>query len=302
LNFKNQKEWLNYCKSELKPDFIPGSPDNTYKEEWLGLGDWLGTFTVHGRDMHFLSFEEARLFVQKLNLKSVKEWTNYWVFNKRPNNIPYRPDGTYKNNGWIDWADWLGTNNIAHNKKVFISFLEAREIVHKLKLSTNKEFKLWNKANPLILIPANPDNIYKNKGWISWSDWLGSNKNRNYLSYEEARKFARSLKLNNQKEWNQYCKINQIPLNIPTSNPQWPYKNEWIGWPDWLGTDFVANKYREFLSFEEAREFARSLKLKNQIEWFEHSKSKQIPLNIPSNPQRKYKDKWIGWPDWLGTN
>jgi hypothetical protein len=56
------------------------------------------------------------------------------------------------------------------------------------------------------------------------------------------------------------------------------------------------------LSFEEAREFARSLKLKNQIEWFEHSKSKQIPLNIPSNPQRKYKDKWIGWPDWLGTN
>jgi superfamily II DNA or RNA helicase len=174
LNLKNQKEWSEYCKSELKPDFIPGSPYNTYKDEWQGLGDWLGTFTVHGKDMPFLGFEEARLYVHKLNLKSVKEWTNYWVINKRPENIPYRPDGTYKNKGWVSWSDWLGTNNIASNKKTFLPFIEARENVRKLKFKSGKDFKIWKKANPLILIPVNPDTIYKKKGWNGWPDWLGN--------------------------------------------------------------------------------------------------------------------------------
>ena len=32
LNLKGQKEWLDYCKSGNKPDDIPSSPWNVYKE------------------------------------------------------------------------------------------------------------------------------------------------------------------------------------------------------------------------------------------------------------------------------
>ncbi len=41
--------------------------------------------------------------------------------------------------------------------------------------------------------------------------------------------------------------------------------------------------------FEEAREFARSLGLRNSEEWGKFHKSNQRPADIPSNPRREYK-------------
>ena len=57
--------------------------------------------------------------------------------------------------------------------------------------------------------------------------------------FEEAREFARSLKLRSQTEWKQYCKSGKdgIPrLNDIPANPGIIYKNNgWKGYPDWLG-------------------------------------------------------------------
>ena len=47
----------------------------------------------------------------------------------------------------------------------------------------------------------------------------------------------------------------------------------------------------QFRSFESAREFVRSLNLKNQKEWLEYCKSGNKPDDIPSNPWKTYK-KW----------
>ena len=57
--------------------------------------------------------------------------------------------------------------------------------------------------------------------------------------------------------------------------------------------------------FEEAREFARSLKLKSWVEWQQYLKSGKDgipkPNDIPSIPHLTYKNKgWNGYPDWLG--
>jgi hypothetical protein len=44
------------------------------------------------------------------------------------------------------------------------------------------------------------------------------------------------------------------------------------------------------------------LGLKNQKDWFEYCRSGKKPKNIPSNPQRTYKNRgWTSWSDWLGT-
>ncbi len=57
-----------------------------------------------------------------------------------------------------------------------------------------------------------------------------------------------------------------------------------------------------FLPFVQARVHVRSLKLKSISEWRKYCKSGRKPTNIPSNPDKKYKDQgWISFGDWLGT-
>ena len=59
---------------------------------------------------------------------------------------------------------------------------------------------------------------------------------------------------------------------------------------------------KKFRDFKSAREFARSLGLKNQKEWNEFRISKQMPDDIPSNPNSTYKNEgWKGYGDFLGN-
>jgi hypothetical protein len=54
--------------------------------------------------------------------------------------------------------------------------------------------------------------------------------------------------------------------------------------------------------FENAKKFARSLGLKDTIDWYEYAKSGKRPSDIPSNAHQVYKGRgWIDWPNFLGT-
>ena len=53
-------------------------------------------------------------------------------------------------------------------------FHEARDYARCLKLKSIEEWKLFaNSGKRSLNIPKYPDTKYKDKGWISWSDWLG---------------------------------------------------------------------------------------------------------------------------------
>ncbi len=120
---------------------------------------------------------------------------------------------------------------------------------------------------------------------------------KSFLSFKEARELSRGLGIKNKKEWFKYSKSKKRPNNIP-ANPRNIY-GEWKGWGDFLGTGNTHKK--DFLSFEEVREFVRNLGIKNQREWYEYWKSNEKPDNIPYNPSRVYKGKgWINWYDFLG--
>ena len=56
-----------------------------------------------------------------------------------------------------------------------------------------------------------------------------------------------------------------------------------------------------FRSFNKARKFVHSLKLKNVPDWEEYRKSDKKPFDIPATPNRTYKKEWISYGDWLGT-
>jgi Post-segregation antitoxin CcdA/Phage-integrase repeat unit len=125
--------------------------------------------------------------------------------------------------------------------------------------------------------------------------------NKEYQPFELAREFTQKLGLKSAGEWNTYCKSRKKPQDIPF-NPNKVYRQRWISWGDWLGTGRIANANKTFKSFEDAREFVRSLGLKSQKEWVEYYKSKKKPSDIPSHAHIVYKDSWRGFGDWLGTD
>jgi hypothetical protein len=119
-----------------------------------------------------------------------------------------------------------------------------------------------------------------------------------WKSFTEARALARGLKLKTQKGWEVWSKSGQRPSDIPSS-PDRVYRNDgWVSWADWLGNGKERVAWR---SFTEARALARGLELKGERGWRVWSKSGQRPSDIPSSPDRVYRDDgWISWRDWLG--
>ena len=93
---KGQKEWQAYCKSGEKPNDVPSSPKNSYKKDFKGCGDFLGSGTIANQDKVFRPYKEAREFVQALNLKNYGEWEKYCKSGDKPDDIPSAPWNTYK--------------------------------------------------------------------------------------------------------------------------------------------------------------------------------------------------------------
>jgi hypothetical protein len=190
--------------------------------------------------------------------------------------------------------------------KQFRNFESAREFVRSLKLKSKKEWLEYRKSgNKPDNIPSFPWDTYKNKGWKSVGDFLGtmtvSTNEKIFLSFKESREFVRSLKLKSKKEWLEYRNSGNKPDNIP-SNPERTYKKEWKGTSDFLGNGYVKNYNIKYRPFKDAREFVRKLKISGQPQWQrEYCKSGNKPNDIPATPQKVYKKDWKGWGDWTGT-
>ena len=123
----------------------------------------------------FLSFDQARKYAQSLKISGKEEYAKWLKTTDRPKNIPSLPSSTYKYNGWLGWGDYLGTGVIANQNLDFLSFEQARKYVQNLKITGREEYVKWSKTTDRPKnIPASPSIIYKNNGWISWGEWLGS--------------------------------------------------------------------------------------------------------------------------------
>ena len=184
----------------------------------------------------FRDFESAREFVRSLKLKGQVEWNDYCKSDNKPEDIPAIPSRTYKNKGWTNWGDWLGTGSVATQDMVFRDFESAREFVRSLKLKSVEEWREYCKSdNKPEDIPQSPDKIYKNKGWTSWGDWLGTGSvatqklSKQYLSFkearEEARKLAKQYNIKNCEDCKNAVKKGLIPKNIP-ANPNQSYRKK----------------------------------------------------------------------------
>lgn len=106
----------------------------------------------------------------------------------------------------------------------------------------NVEKKILKISTLLVDVQSDIDEIQK----FQKSQAFKSMKRRNYttkhkfLTFKEARKTVRKLKLKSYTEWKLYSKGNLLekgerPADIPGSPDKFYREAGWISWPDWLG-------------------------------------------------------------------
>ena len=164
---KSIEEYRQWQKTQ---NDMPPYPNITYKKRgWQSWMAFLGTKQLNLKT--FASYEEAKKRVQAAGIKSIKEYVKW---QKNHKNMPSTPSVTYRNQGWINWGEFLGTGRT--KDKFFISYEEAKKRIRAERITSVREYQKWQKDHPDI--PSNPHLNYKDKGWVSWRDFLGTNKKR----------------------------------------------------------------------------------------------------------------------------
>ena len=181
-----------------------------------------------------LSLAEAKEIVKQKGIKSIVEFEERRKTDPELQQVPSHPNRTYKEEGWISWPDFLGTNRVT--KATRLSLAEAKEIVKQKGIKSIVEFEERRKTDQeLQQVPSNPHRAYKEEGWISWYDFLGTN--RVWLTLGKAKEIVRQKGIKSGREFRERRKTDPELRQIP-SNPNIAYKEEgWISWYDFFGTN-----------------------------------------------------------------
>jgi len=336
LRIRNDREWRMWCAGKrpdlpARPSNIPVDPKAIYPRIFRGWDDWLGVARPNPRSRaanlkvrQYRDFEEARAFARGLGLRNNLEWRAFCGGKKPelgvlPYDVPSQPDCAFACLGWRGYGDWLGTAAVSSLHAPVLPFAEARDTMRRLGLRSGDEYREWavgkrpDLPSRSKLMPTNPQRTYADAGWAGWGDFLGTGNvfRGDFRPFAEARTFARSLEVWSVLEWREYSAgrrpdIGTRPADIPSSPDLLYPPEEWTSWGDFLGTGNVRTK--SFRAFCDARDFARSLGLKNNPEWRAFSRGDRRedlgirPDDIPSAPDGVYADSgWKGWGDFIGN-
>ena len=186
----------------------------------------------------FRPFNEALVFARSLGLRGIKEWKEWSKTGVRPADIPGNPLIAYEHDGWQGWVHWLGaaaaeaatsTNcdglrDSASPSKGFLPFDEALVYARSLSLKGIKEWKEWSKTKMRPSnMPGNPHVTYKRGGWQGYGHWLRTQTvgtRKPFMTFDKALSYARSLGLQDMREWQAWSKSSARPANMPTN----PYR------------------------------------------------------------------------------
>ena len=240
----NDERIVDYFKDQADPTKATKKSDQQFQLQVLTefMDEMELSSQLHIRLWDHLSrfswipFEEAKKIVRAEGLKSNQHWRKYSQ-TKRPLNIPGSPDSFYKNKGWTNWGDFLGTGN--ERNIDFLSYEEAKAYLRPLGLKSSIDWREYSKTKRPKNIPGNPNRDYVGKGWISWNDFLSSatisNHQKSFIDLDKAKEVISTYNLRSVKDWNEFCKAGERPINIPRNPAQYYLKKGWSGWPDFLG-------------------------------------------------------------------
>lgn len=160
----DSKNWFFF--TDMIPDFIPKSP----KKYYSGNG-WISW--EHFLQPKCISYDEAKKWIKEnighLRLNQ-KNWSD--KAHKLPIFIPKKPKEYYLKD-WKNWEDFLSKER----RYSFLSYEEAKKwlrknIYHLNLITSYSKWKIHCYGMIPNSIPKNPHVWYKDKGWISWDDFL----------------------------------------------------------------------------------------------------------------------------------
>ena len=297
LEFQNTEEYNKWAKTDQKPQNIPTAPKRIYAE-FSTMEDWLGN--KERKQINYLNYFEAKKWAKSKKILTGAMWQKLSSQNKIPKNIPKAPAQFYDE--WEGWPKFLET------MIDYMSYDEAKKFVKSKKILGNYAFREYIKKNKLPKnFPRSVEAFYKKQGtWKGWGNFCNtgnlSTKGRKYRSYDEAKKFAQSMKLNGKSSWEKFYKSKKLPKDIPRI-PDRIYKNNgWTTWGDFLGTNNMSSiiRSKSFISPKEAKLMYKKLfkkyNINNGNDWkkFVKTHGKLLEkLNLPTEPLVIYSKKNI---------
>jgi hypothetical protein len=268
------------------------------------------------RDNQIVSIEEWNLYIS-CSANDVQYYNHqFQPLEPLPKNIPHNL--RYKN---IYFSNIIKNTKVRKVKNVN-NFMTYDNLKNHLPKFTNYQEWLtylmnFRKNGKIIpsFIPINTEEYYKKiDEWFSWSDFLNIkakdvNKKdydsfeRFYVSYDDARLFARSLNLYGVEEWFDYVAHPKSFINInnerckdkPKTIPPFVHRyymatNEWISWDDFLGCDSRI-KY----TLNELSIIAQQNKISGLIQWHDFARLHKYPIFLPY----VYHYEWNSWYHFL---
>jgi hypothetical protein len=122
--------YYDAVRSGALPHGVPKDPRAAYLDSgWRSWSDWLGSLnlsTIEKR-RNMRPFAEVAQFAKSLGLQSKNAWFDWTKSGSRPDDIPANPADSYREDGWLGWANFLGTTNKKAGAVVYRDFMAARE-------------------------------------------------------------------------------------------------------------------------------------------------------------------------------
>lgn len=193
-----------------------------------------------------------------------------------------------------------GTLTNIYNK----TLQECKEFLKENKpewVNSLNNYKKWSKMDDFPkFLPKAPNKVFND--WIDWGDYLGTNyirtihRKKYYLSFNEAKEYLAKF---NFKKGSEFLKIN-FPYFISKS-PELIYKNDWKGWPDFLGYEPYFRTEHNYLNFEDAKKWIyENYGQINVKKYRELSRKNLLPLFLPKKPEKLYEN--FKWCEYLFSN
>lgn len=250
---------------------LPSNPKSLYGEEWC---DW---YTFLGKTKtEYPTYEETQRILQKNGINSMREYKSSY----RILRLPSAPDIYYQGKGWIDSPSFFSRTKVSYP-----SYEEAQRIAIEHSIYSSTEYLSSYKE---LGLPSEPFNTYKNKGWTSWSEFLGHRTQKPFPTYEEAQRILQENGIKRRVDYNSSFKR----LGLPSA-PELFYKNKgWVSFNAFLMRE-------EYPTYEEAQRIV----IEQGIKGYEDYMLSYNELKLPSNPHIYYKNNgWTDWYDFLGKS
>ncbi|MGU1101189.1 VPA1269 family protein [Pseudomonas aeruginosa] len=279
FGFRSRAE---YQRDYIKDPRLPRCPDKVFAEAgWIGWPEFLNLSVFYD------DYIGASAAAKALGIRSRTEYLQRYRDDPK---LPSSPSYVYSGRGWVDWYDYLGLVR----RRYYDSLSKTKLAVAHLGIVSVEDYRKRYREDPYL--PATPDILYADAGWISWNDLLGREVVEFYVSYYEAQKAAQRLNLGGGRGRDAYLRCYRDDPKLP-SCPHKVYENKgWVGWPEFLG----GVRRDIYQSYVEARTATRSLGIKTS---FDYKLRYREDPRLPATPYTVYRDiGWVDWYDFLGAN